>query len=62
MPKRLLVSVPRRHVSILRVSIPLQQLPFRISLPLSAYTEGSVWSVDALHDRLQNLGILPDGK
>ena len=49
-------------INIMRRGIPLCQLPFRVSVPLSAYTEGSVCSLDALHDRMQRLEILPDGK
>ena len=34
---------------------------FHISLPLSAYTDASVKSVDALHNRVKSCAVIPSG-
>ena len=60
-PKTLVVSIPRRTISVLRVSIPVDLLPFRVSLPLSTFTESSVPSLEILHERVQRLGTLSKG-
>lgn len=60
-PKKLLVSVPRRAVCILKVSLPLNLVSFRVSLPLSAYSDSPVASVDVLYDRMVHLKALPQG-
>ena len=38
-----------------------ESLNFRISLPLSAYTDASVKSVDALHNRVKSCAVIPSG-
>lgn len=60
-PKTLLVSISRRTVSILPVSMPIDLVSFRVSLPLSAYTGSPVPSLDVLLDRMLHLRALPDG-
>ena len=59
-PKILLVSIPRRTISILKVSIPMDMLSFYVSLPLSTYKELSVPSLEVLHGRVQRLGSFPN--
>ena len=36
-------------------------LDFSISLPLSAYTDASVKSVNALHSRVKSCAVIPSG-
>ena len=60
-PKELLVSVPRRDVTILRVSIPMELLSFKVSIPLSAYTKLPAPSLETMQSRIQHLGILSVG-
>ena len=36
-------------------------LGFQISLPLSAYTDASVKSVDILHNRVKSCAVIPSG-
>lgn len=60
-PKMLLVSIPRRTISVLKVSIPMDMLPFRVSLPLSVYKELAVPSLEVLHGRVQRLDTLDEG-
>ena len=47
----LLLSIPLRNISV----------SFKVTLPLSSYTNGSVVSVDLLHERLEQCGFLPSG-
>jgi len=61
-PKALLVSIPRRTVSILPVSIPIDLVSFRVSVPLSAYSGSPVPSLEVLVDRISHLKALSDGK
>ena len=60
-PKKLLVSISRRNVYILKVSLPINSVSFRVSLPLSAYSDSPVASVDILHNRMIHLGVVPQG-
>ena len=61
-PKKLLVSIPRRTVCVLKVSLPINLVSFRVSLPLSAYSDSPVKSVDILHNRMIHLRTVPQGK
>ena len=61
-PKTLPVSIPRRTVCILKVSLPINLVSFRVSLPLSAYSDSPVKSVDILHNRMIHLRTVPQGK
>ena len=47
----------------LLVSVPLNNIiiPFKVSLPLSSYTNGTVASVHLLQNRLECCGFLPLG-
>ena len=38
-----------------------ESLDFRILLPLSAYTDASVKSVDVLHNRVKSCAVIPSG-
>ena len=60
-PKKLIVSIPKRTVTILKVSLPVDLVSFRLSLPLSAYTNAPVSSLDILHHRLKQSGLIPQG-
>lgn len=60
-PKQLLVSIPKRTVNILKVSLPINLVNFRLSLPLSVYTDLPVTSLDILHRRLKQSGVIPQG-
>ena len=60
-PKKLLVSIPKRTVTILRVSLPIDLVRFHVSLPLSAYTNVPVASLDILHHRLKQSGLISQG-
>ena len=60
-PKLLTVSIPRKAVSILRVSIPLNLLSLHVSLPISAYTGCPISSLEVLYHRLQCLGTILNG-
>ena len=60
--KSLLVSIPRNSVSILPVSLPISSVNFTISLPLSLYTESPVPSPAVLHNRVQRVKAMPQGK
>jgi len=61
-PKSLLVSIPKRTVSILPFSIPIDLVTFRVSLPLAAYSESPVPSLKVLVDRILHLRALTEGK
>ena len=45
------VRVPRDIVSIMPVSIPLDVLPYRVSLPLSSFSASPVCSISTLRKR-----------
>ena len=61
-PKSLLISIPRNSVSILPVSLPISSVNFTISLPLSLYIESPVLSPAVLHNRVQRVKAMPQGK
>ena len=46
---------------MLKVSIPLNVLSFKVSYPRAAYSDGSVETVDNLHHRIQCSRELPSG-
>ena len=56
---------PKRCSNVLRETATTpgneESLNFRISLPLSAYTDASVKSVDALHNRVKSCAVIPSG-
>lgn len=60
-PKQLLVCIPRREVSILKMSLPLNLLRFHMSLPLTHYTDSALASIDILYNRLKKLEMIPSG-
>ena len=47
--KKLLVSILRTSVTILRVSVPLKYLSLNISIPLSVYTQLSPPSLETIN-------------
>jgi len=57
-PKRLPVSIPLQDVSALKVSVPPS---FKVSLPMSAYTDAPVESIETLHGRLKQSAVIPSG-
>ena len=57
----LLISIPRRPISVLKVFIPMDMLSFCVLLPLSIYKELSAPSLEVLHGRVQRLGSLTEG-
>ena len=59
-PKKLLVSIPRRHLTILKVSIPIEHLSFKISIPMSTF-KLPIPSLEIMQSRIQHLGILSEG-
>ena len=60
-PKKLLVSIPRRHLTILKVSIPIEHLSFKVSIPMSTYLKLPIPSLEIMQSRIQRLGILSEG-
>ena len=55
------VRVPRDIVSIMPVSIPLDVLPYRVSLPLSSFSASPVCSISTLRKRTFEMKLLPQG-
>ena len=45
----------------MRVSLPIDLVHFHVSLPLSAYTNVPVASLDILHHRLKQSGLISQG-
>ena len=60
--KSLLISIPRSSVSTLPVSLTISLVNFKVSLPLSLYTESPVPSTAVLHDRVECVKAIPQGK
>ena len=52
------IPVQPVHVSVLTLSVPLDLLPLRVSLPLSALEAAPAGSTTCLRDRLERLGTL----
>ena len=59
--KKLLVSIPKDVISVLRVSIPINLLSFRVLLPLSAYTVLPALTLEVLHNRMHQLNTMSEG-
>ena len=62
-PKRLRslpLSISLRNITVLKVSIPLNILSFKVLYPRD-YTDGSVESIDSLHHRIHCSRELPSG-
>ena len=55
------LRVPRDIVSIMPVSIPLDILPCRVSLPLSLFSATPVSSLSTLWKRTLEMKLLPQG-
>ena len=62
LPKSLRVSISRQHVSVLKVSLPVELLNFHVSVPVISFLNAPVSSVLNLQQRLQLLDKLPQGK
>lgn len=58
-PKRLRVSIPLKDVSVLPVSLPLS---FNVKVPLSAYQDPPVESIETLNNRLKECAVVPEGR
>ena len=48
-------------ISVLKVTIPLELLSFKISLPLTAFSGSQASSLTILQSRLNLSGIIPQG-
>ena len=59
--KQLVVSIPRRIISVFAVSMPLNVLSLNVSLPISAYTGCPISSLEVLYHRLKCLGTTLNG-
>ena len=55
------VRIRRSAVSVMTVSIPLESLPFRVSLPLSLIATFPAISLSVLQLRIRNHKVLPPG-
>ena len=56
------VSIPLNEaISVFKVSVPLDLLAYKVSLPLSAVTESPVRSLATLHSRTKLTKALPAG-
>ena len=60
-PRSFPISIPLRNITVLKVSIPLNVLSFKVLYPRAAYSDGSVETVDNLHHRIQCSRELPSG-
>ena len=56
------VRIPLHAVSVFTVSIPIDKLSFRISLPRSLYLDAPVSSLQMLQNRILAGRVLPSGK
>lgn len=56
------VRIPLESVSVLKVTVPLELLSLKVSLPLPAFYESPASSLSLLHNRINVAGILPQGK
>ena len=61
LPKSLKISISMQHVSVLKVSVPIDLVNFHVSIPLSMFLDSPVPTVCVLHRRLQSLGKIPQG-
>ena len=61
LPKSLKISISMQHVSVLKVSLPIDLVNFHVSIPLSMFLDSPVPTVCVLHRRLQSLGKIPQG-
>lgn len=55
------VKIPLSEISVLKVSVPLDDFHFKVSLPITAYSEAPVTSAAELLRRVDNASILPKG-
>ena len=56
------VSIPLNEaISVFKVSVPLDLLSYKVSLPLSAVTQSPVRSLATLHSRTKLTKALPAG-
>jgi hypothetical protein len=56
------VRMPRDIVSVMPVSIPLNVLSYRVTLPLSLFSATPVCSLSTLRKRMLEMSLLPQGK
>ena len=61
-PKSLCVSISRQHVSVLKVSLPIELVNFCVSLPITSLLNAPALTVHDLYRRLQSLNNIPQGK
>jgi len=55
LPKSLWVSISKKHVSVLKVSLPVELLNFHVSVPVTSFLNAPVSSVSNFQQRLQFL-------
>ena len=55
------IRIPRQVVSVMNVSIPLDLIPLKVSLPLSFFSATMVSSLSTLRMRTLDLKFLPQG-
>ena len=61
LPKNLHVSDSLQHVSVLKLSLPIELVNFQVSIPLTSFLDASAPTVTVLHTRLQSLKKIPEG-
>ena len=54
LPKSLRVSISRQHVSVLKVSLPIELVNFRVSVPITSFLSAPALTVHDLYRRLQS--------
>ena len=62
LPKSLRISISMQHVSVLKVSLPIELVNFRVSIPLKSFLDVPLPSVCVLQRRFQSLEKIPQGK
>lgn len=55
------LSIPLKNVSVFKVSLPLNLVSFKVSVPIPAYTDVPLVSMDILHERLKHSKVLQPG-
>ena len=57
----LTLSIPLKNVAVFKISFPLNLVSFKVSLPISTYTDVPLVSMGILHERLKHSQALPSG-
>lgn len=61
LPTSLPLRIPLKDVHVFKVSLSLDLVSFKVSIPLSAYNEALLESINYLHNRIQCSEKLPPG-